>query len=227
MIKQHDKFDVIPDETILWQYMSLPKFLSLIKDKKLHLHRIDDLMDKEEGVLSTLDKKSIPFYNDLDGIDKYMAQERQRIFVSCWINSSIEQSLMWYSYGKDGVAIRTTAAGIRRAMEVDNEHDIHMIGVHYIDKRKDAAHEYGETINMFRFSTTKRNLFEMENEVRLLFFDEKREYREVKGINVDVSIDELIEEIRVSSTLPDYVYNLICKEVNDAGLAIVPCRSEL
>ena len=32
--------------------MSLTKFLFLIKNRKLHLHRLDDLMDKDERVLS-------------------------------------------------------------------------------------------------------------------------------------------------------------------------------
>ena len=58
MIKQHPSFEYIPNETVLWQYMSLTNFLSLIKNKKLHLHRLDDIMDQEEGVLSVLDKKS-------------------------------------------------------------------------------------------------------------------------------------------------------------------------
>ena len=47
MIKQHSSFEKVTDETILWQYMSLAKFLFLINNRKLHLHRIDDLMDKE------------------------------------------------------------------------------------------------------------------------------------------------------------------------------------
>ena len=64
MIKKHSQWEEIPDDTVLWQYMSLTKFLFLIKNRKLHLHRLDDLMDKEEGVLSVLDKKSLSFYDD-------------------------------------------------------------------------------------------------------------------------------------------------------------------
>lgn len=64
MIVQHPSFDYIPDDTVLWQYMSLVKFPYLIKFRQLHLHRIDDLMDKEEGELSELDKKALPFYSN-------------------------------------------------------------------------------------------------------------------------------------------------------------------
>ena len=71
MIKQHRLFEHVPDETILWQYMSLTKFLFFIKKRKLHLHNIDDFMDKEEGVLSALDKRSLPFYKDTEKWNKY------------------------------------------------------------------------------------------------------------------------------------------------------------
>ena len=226
MIKQHSLFEKVIDETVLWQYMSLTKFLFLIKNGKLHLHRIDDLMDKEEGVLSILDKKSLPFYEDTKEWKDYLDDDRKRTFVSCWIKSPIEQSLMWYAYGKDGVAIRTTAGAIRRAMEIDEKHQINMIEVRYIDKEKQAAHTPEARINWYHFYTTKRKFFEMEKEVRLIFHDDDRKYKE-KGIDVDVLIDELIEEIKVSSSLPDYVYKLLCQEVKNVGLNILPVKSEL
>ena len=226
MIKQHPQWETIPDETILWQYMSLTKFLFLIKNKKLHLHRIDDFMDKEEGVLSVMDKKSLPFYDDTKGWKDYLEDDRKKTFISCWIKNPIEQSLMWYAYGKNGVAIRTTAGAIKRAMEVDKEHQVYMMDVKYIDKENEAAHIPGSRINWYHFYTTKRKFFDMENEVRLIFHDDDRKHKE-KGIDMDVLIEELIEEIKISSSLPDYVYKLICLEVKDAGLKILPLKSEL
>jgi len=226
MIKQHPQWEVIPDDTVLWQYMSLTKFLFLIKNSKLHLHRLDDLMDKEEGVLSVLDKKSLPFYDDTKEWKEYLEDDRKRTFISCWIKYPIEQSLMWYAYGKDGIAIRTTAGAIRRALEIDEEHQINMMDVKYIDKEKQAAHALGSPINWYQFYTTKRKFFEMEKEVRFIFHDDDKKYKE-KGIDVDVLIDELIEEIKVSSSLPDYVYKLICQEVKDVGLRVQPVKSEL
>lgn len=226
MIKQHPQWEEIPDETVLWQYMSLSKFLFLIKNRKLHLHRIDDQMDKEEGVLSILDKKFLPFYNETKEWTEYLEDDRKRTFISCWIKYPIEQSLMWYAYGKDGVAIRSTAKAIRQAMEIDKEYKVYMMDVKYIDKDNQAAHTSGSRINWFHFYTTKRKFFEMEKEVRLIFHDDDRRCKS-KGIDVDVLIDELIEEIKVSSALPDYVYKLICHEVKDVGLNVMPVKSEL
>lgn len=131
MIKQHSSFEKVTDETILWQYMSLAKLLFLIKNRRLHLHRIDDFMDKEEGVLSVLDKRSLPFYENTQGWNDYLEDDRKRTFISCWIKYPIEQSLMWYAYGKDGVAIRSTAGAISRAMEIDTKHQVNMMPVIY------------------------------------------------------------------------------------------------
>ena len=226
MIKQHLSFEYIPDDTVLWQYMSLTKFLYLIKNKKLHLHRLDDLMDQEEGVLSVLDKKSLSFYKGTPEEEKYLEDDRKRTFISCWIRYPIEQSLMWYAYGKDGVAIRSTAAAIRKAMEVDKEHIVRMIGVRYVDKDRQAVLTTGEATNWYHFYSTKRKFFEMENEVRLIFHDDDRKYKN-KGVDFDVDIETLIDEIKVASTAPEYIYNLICQESRDAGIKVVPNLSDI
>jgi len=227
MIKQHPSFDKVPDDTVLWQYMPLSKFLVLIKNQKLHLHRINDFPDKNEGVLSVLDKKSITFYQDTDNWNGYLEDDRNRVFISCWIQCPLEQSLMWYAYGKDGVAIRTSAGAIRRAMEIDKEHELHIIAVKYLDKEKQAAHNPGDRINWFNFYVTKRKFFEMEKEVRLVYYDNNKVHMSEKGFDVDIKTDELIEEILVSSSLPQYVYDLICQEVKDAEIKVVPMMSEL
>ena len=206
--------------------MSLTKFLFFIKKRKLHLHNIDDFMDKEEGVLSALDKRSLPFYKDTEKWNKYVEDDRKKYYISCWISYSIEQSLMWYAYGKDGVAIRSTAGAIRQAMEIDKEHIIRMIKVRYIDKEKQLAQIVGEEINWNHFLVTKRKFFEMENEVRLLYYDEDGKCKD-KGIDIDVSLEDLIKEIKVSSSLPEYVHKLICQEVEGSGIKIRPVRSEI
>lgn len=226
MIKQHQSFEYISDETVLWQYMPLTKFLFLIKFRKLHFHRIDDLMDKEEGILSELDKKQLPIYSDTRRWNEYLEGVRKMVFVSCWIKYQIENSLMWQSYGKEGVAIRTTAGSIRRAMIKDKDHIVHMINVRYIDKGKEPVQIPGTAINWLLFSTTKCVAFEQEKEVRLLFSDDDRKYKG-KGVNIDIDINELIKEIKVSSIVPEYVFKLICREVEDSNIKIVPTMSNI
>ena len=183
-------------------------------------------MDKEEGVLSVLDKKFLLIYNDTEEWKNYLENDRKRTFISCWIKYPIEQSLMWYAYGKDGVSIRTTAGAIKRSMEIDEEHIVRMIGVRYIDEKRQTAQILEEEINWLHYFTTKRKFFEQEKEVRLLYCDYERKCKK-KGMDVKVVIDELIEEIKVSSSLPDYVYTLICQETKDAGIKLVPTKSNI
>ena len=133
---------------------------------------------------------------------------------------------MWYAYGKNGIAIRSTAGAMMRSMEFDKEHDVKMIGVRYIDKDKQTSQIPGREINWWHYFTTKRKFFEMENEVRLLFFDQEKKYKE-KGINLDVITNELIQEIKVDSTMPEFEYNLICQETINSGLNVLPEKSNL
>lgn len=67
----------------------------------------------------------------------------------------------------------------------------------------------------------------MENEVRLVFHDDESKYIKEKGIDLDISINELIKEIKVSPSLPQYVYELICQEVKDADVLTLPVMSDI
>jgi hypothetical protein len=42
------------DNDYLWRYMNLKKFLSFIIDKKLHLKRLDQFEDKNDGIFANL-----------------------------------------------------------------------------------------------------------------------------------------------------------------------------
>lgn len=225
MIKRHKTLGIVPEDTVLWQYMPMMKYLDIIQNRRIHFHRLDDLADKEEGVLSTLDMKSFVRFDS--GFEQYFLDERKRTFISCWIKSPHELSLMWESYGKGGVAIRTTAGHITEAMEKDKEHGIYMFDVHYIDKQTEAAHHNGEPLNMFKFLTTKRKFFEQEKEVRLIFSDTSRKHEQEKGINFDVDLNKLIQDVVISPIVPEYQFHLICQETKDAGIEKTPQRSKL
>lgn len=224
MIEQHRDFQTVPDDTILWQYMPIAKFLLLIKNRKIHFHRIDDFADKDEGVVSVIDKKGLPFFSDTEKWNEYLEMDRQRTFISCWIKSPYELSLMWDTYGKGGLAIKTTAGVLRQAFKED-EHTIYMIEVRYINKKFESSQIPGTPLNMLRYSTTKRNYFEQEKEVRLLYHADT--ISDVNGIDFDVDANALIKEIILAPTFPTYAYDLILDEVKEAGLSVIPTKSDI
>lgn len=67
----------------------------------------------------------------------------------------------------------------------------------------------------------------MESEVRLVYHDDDKLHTEDLGFNVDIELNELIEDIKVSSSLPEYVYDLICQEVKESGIEVIPSMSEI
>ena len=112
-------------------------------------------------------------------------------------------------------------------MDGDKENKLYMIDVKYIDKKRRSVHLPGERINFYHIYTTKRKFFDMESEVRLVYHDDDKLHTEDLGFNVDIELNELIEDIKVSSSLPEYVYDLICQEVKESGIEVIPSMSEI
>lgn len=219
MIRQHKFFPEVPDYTILWQYMSLAKFLYLIRTGTLHFHRLDDYPDKKEGTMSVLDRKIFSLIPNTSAGEEYLQKEIKRHFINCWIKSPHELALMWDTFGKSGVAIRSTAGHIRQAMEDDKEHNVRMIEVRYINEKTESAQILGKELNMLYFPTTKRNYFMQESEVRLLY-ENTGDVSDEKGINFRVNLKELIQEVRVYPNAPKFFFDLINLEAKELRVPI-------
>jgi hypothetical protein len=219
MIEQHRTFPEVPSETILWQYMPLAKFLHLIRTETIHFHRIDDFPDKNEGMMTILDKKVFSHIASEKDIETYLQRDNKRHYVNCWIKCPHELALMWETYGNEGVAIRTTAANLRKAMEKDKKHCIRMIEVRYIDEKTEAAQTLGEPLNMLYFPTTKRRYFKQESEVRLLY-ENTDKITDNKGFNIKIDVKELIQEIRVYPNAPKYFYDMVKLETKELDVPI-------
>lgn len=59
-----------PDETIIWRYMSLDKYIDLLYRKELFLCRLDKLIDPWEGSWSKQEIEESPYKeDDLKGPD--------------------------------------------------------------------------------------------------------------------------------------------------------------
>ncbi len=120
----------ISNDTFLWRYMDLNKFLSFIINKSLYLTRLDKFEDKREGInihhLLFLHRKNKmndhPFFAKFSNyltIDNFPAQTNnfeneiksvQRFtFANCWVlgNQNKESVAMWNLYSKpNSIAIK-------------------------------------------------------------------------------------------------------------------------
>lgn len=216
MYIQHPNVVTPPDETVIWRYMTVEKYLSLLAGSKLFLCRLDQFEDTWEGVWpkkftdavrESLKARGIADYNNIHSV------HRDILFVSCWHANDYESAAMWdlYSSKSSGVAIRTTVGDLKDALagEVD-----YMLGqVEYVDIETDPR--------MFEFNVIipaylKRMSFKHENEVRLVRLgvrnpdDSNGPRYPFLEINVDLS--KLLKNVYFSPSMPMWLVDSI-KEV--------------
>ena len=223
MIIEHRDFPTLDNKIILWKYMSLSKFLYLLKMHSLYFCRLDCFDDMFEGKLPFLDK-GLFHYTEESSV--YWEKEAKRHFASCWIKSDFELNLMWSSYGKDGIAIKSTVGHLKDCMEHDRNHSVYISPVKYIDYKFDSSHNVGDNVNVYRILFTKRKFFEQEREVRLLYTDYEISDN-MKGISLDVDLEKLIDCVVISPTSEPYYQSIVCEEIKALGLHIKVMKSSI
>ncbi|HDY84950.1 MAG TPA: hypothetical protein ENH74_04620, partial [Methylophaga sp.] len=120
----------IDEGTVLWKYLDLSKFISLLSKKSLWLARVDTFKDKHEGMFplemkQTLDKIYKEFEkeeNTKDGPIQNTTDFQQHLiknaYINCWHQNLDENMVMWEIYGKteNSVAIQTTVKDLAESV---------------------------------------------------------------------------------------------------------------
>lgn len=221
MYKDHKLLEFVSDDVIIWQYMCLSKFIDLLKEKKIYLNRLDNYPDKQECTLTAIDKKLFKYDEDTKA---YWDRERKRYFVSCWVESNYELALMWDTYGKGGVAIKTTVGNLKQSLAIDKEHIEYLARVCYLDKQLDSSQEPGSPLNILKIPLSKRKYYEQEQEIRLLYFSENDS---VTGHNFPIDIELLIEEVLVYPNAPEYFLKVVNQILKECGLKLIASHSKI
>jgi hypothetical protein len=99
------------DNDYVWRYINLKKFLSFIIDRKLHLKRLDQYEDKNDGIYAQLLKLQ---YNKVtkpgeasSSKEDVLFNLQKNLFSSCWFVGNRESIAMWKIYSNpDSVAVR-------------------------------------------------------------------------------------------------------------------------
>lgn len=146
-------YEAPSDEVIIWRYLDLAKFISLLKDRALFMTRADKFEDKFEGAVAMqedearYDEALAEYYYDWAGasapVDRLISALhqaemliRKNSYVNCWCESEHESMAMWRLYASSnepkGVAIKSTVGRLRKAIGYEAE-----IGrIDYIDYSK-------------------------------------------------------------------------------------------
>ncbi len=116
----------IDDNVIVWKYMNLSKFLSLLTTQSLFFCRADKFDDIHEG---SFNKNSIKEYEKHVGLTfnngDIFKLIPQHTFVSCWHMSSHESVAMWkiYGGGSESVAIQSSVKSLRLSFPSQSNYD--------------------------------------------------------------------------------------------------------
>jgi len=124
MFEDHPKLDCPADDTVIWRYFTLPKFIWLLDQRALWFSRVDLLEDPWEGAYTKSFVEGFLKHGQATGeADRYkkhldkMHDERQLHTVNCWHSNPNESAAMWklYSEGQQCVAVRGCPRSIQNA----------------------------------------------------------------------------------------------------------------
>jgi hypothetical protein len=200
-------FKTPDDDQVLWRYMSLSKFISMISKKELYFPSLKQLAesDKFEG-LSHIPRHLLESNNsNLEDWDKKLLEaaeyqqkitreliENGRIFINCWHMNTHECFAMWkiYSDSEGGVAIKTT---FKNLMDSFDRFLIQAGTINYYPAERNSL---VFPADLLHFATEKPNEYEYEKELRLFYLPTSSDKQESschtpKGYSIKVDLKKL------------------------------------
>ncbi len=199
----------------LWRFMDFTKYVAMLDAGALYFTRSDRFSDPFEGALARGNPRP---ENGRGAPDEF----RRRVLVSSWHRNDHESAAMWRIYlaGSDGVAIRTTAGALQRALAGRPE-PIRVGAVRYLDYERDQVPEHG-TLERF---LCKRRSFEYEQEVRALWCADEPVAEEGHYLHVDLG--RLLDAVVVSPSASSWFGRLVVSVTERYGLDLHVVTSEL
>ena len=243
--ESHPVLNTPPDETPIWRYMSLAKFMALMGSRCLYFSRADKLGDPFEGSALRNSTYEIVTYNESgieisrvqtphsalpEGQRKVMAQSRraavESTYVSCWYSRPHDSTAMWTIYGSndEGIAIRSTIRRLKDSLAGSGSLRVGIGQVSYVDF--EALNLDWENNALIPF-VRKRLSFEHEREVRALFISFAEGDAHSIGVNIPVDLSTLIEEIVIAPQAQSWFADVVKEILSRYELDVTPRYSPL
>ena len=234
---KHESFFPPDKNCLLWRYMDLTKFLSLLENRSLFFPRADQFDDPYEGALSraTVALLRDPATNGglpLEVVEQMIEnseRHRRGMFISCWFASEHESAAMWklYLQSPEGIAIQTDHDALAAAID-NSPLSARTTMVKYVDYDK-VPIPLG---NLFFPFVHKRLSFAHEAELRAIiwsFEDVNKPQIPEDSTSVQIAVlpEELIKAVHVAPTAPKWFGKLVEQLLRRYSLAIPVVRSSL
>ncbi|MCG9791128.1 hypothetical protein [Flavobacterium algicola] len=214
------------NDTVVWKYLDLSKFLELLLSKKLFMSRSDKFEDQYEGTFSE------PTYEEIKRLStdnpdflKYYKTHREKVAISSWHINEYESFAMWqiFTQNSEGLAIQSTIGRLQECLVQEKNFTQHIGEVNYIDYKK----EYIPFDDMFFPFLFKRKSFQYEREVRILTDVTENNLKLNDGLKINVDINQLIETIYIHPKSENWYKNLVIQLVKELGFDFNIEKSDL
>ncbi len=166
--------------TLIWRYMEMDKFVSLVESASLYMTRADlFISDEFEGTTpqaeldawraaamnAATEEERSTIENNREQLSAFAREFREKYYVSCWTMAPDENVAMWERFTKtpSSVAVSTRYSALQEQFD---QKVVNVGVVRYIDF---DAHRLPST-NVLELITHKRHFFSDEREVRAVMF---------------------------------------------------------
>jgi hypothetical protein len=230
--------DLPGDDSVVWRYMDVSKYLSMLVNRGIYFVRCDKFRDTWDSVLPPrwLEKMNRnSFILSQNGVtyteaEWYQEREIPSNLISCWNVNDHEYERMWQTYttSPEAIAIQTTIGQLKECFS-KSDHDVRIGLVSYgdhdrVEDLKFARAYWADSepspsgLNPWyvpRF--LKRQEFEFEKEVRATIHVLGNPAPVPHGYSVEIGIEglrTLIQSIRVKPGSQEWFVRVI-ESVND------------
>jgi hypothetical protein len=214
------------NNTIVWKYLDLSKFLDMLLSQQLFMSRSDKFEDQHEGTFSepTFEEIKKIAANNPKFLDYYKSH-REKVVISSWHINEYESFAMWQIFTKnnEGLAIQSTIGRLKNALQPENRIEQYIGNVNYIDYKKEYI-PFDDTFFPFLF---KRKSFQYEREVRIISDVSAQNISINEGLKINVDLNQLIEKIYIHPKSENWYKKLVIELVSKLDFKIEIEKSDL
>jgi hypothetical protein len=214
------------NNTIVWKYLDLSKFLDMLMSQQLFMSRSDKFEDQYEGTFSepTFEEIKKIAANNPKFLDYYKSH-REKVVISSWHINEYESFAMWQIFTKnnEGLAIQSTIGRLKKALQPERAIEQYIGNVNYIDYKKEYI-PFDDTFFPFLF---KRKSFQYEREVRIISDVSTQNISINEGLKINVDLNQLIEKIYIHPKSENWYKKLVIELVSKLNFKIEIEKSDL
>lgn len=239
--------DLVEKNPKIWRYMDFTKLVQMLDTSMIYFSRSDRLGDKFEGSYPRMNLKKIMDERNgsVQDAREYFDLIGKNVYINCWCINNNESMAMWKLFTKQSYGVAITSTIRKYLIELKNDESyktIYANKVEYIDYELKEPFPEDKFVYPFFF---KRKSFEYENEFRAIVLNmenfqsmsingsphtwyvntDVKEWDD--GIEIKVSLQNLIDEVYISPESPEWYKKLVEKVVSKFDIKVPVLKSSL